>query len=135
MVIYGSRTIPVALCVALVLAFTALLGPTHTTLAAGPRVLTLSDMSDFNLAEGANNNAIAGAPYKVATLLVGNNAYVTLFPHKFPGYTTFTTAVGVEDSSVDAHSGTATLSVTVDGKLVKTIAKIYGQVATTLTIP
>src|SRR5438105_1153168 len=105
MVIHGSRTTPISMCIALIVALTALLGATHATLAAGPRVLTLSDMSDFNLAEGANNGAISGVTYKVATLLVGSNAYVTLFPHKFPGYTTFTTAVGVEDSSVDAHSG------------------------------
>ncbi|HVC83273.1 MAG TPA: NPCBM/NEW2 domain-containing protein [Chloroflexota bacterium] len=130
-----TSKISVSLVIALVVALTTVIGPSRHALAAGPRVLTLSDMGDFSGAEGANNNAIAGATYAKATLLGTNNAYVTLFTHHFPGYAAFTTAVGVEDGSADNHSGTATLVVTVDGKLVKTIAKVYGQAATTLTVP
>ena len=110
-----------------------LFGPSLHTRAAGSSVLTVSEWSDFSGAEGANNNAVSGVTS--GCILVGNNAYVTLFTHKYPGYAAFTTAVGVEDGSVDAHPGTATVSVTVDGKLVKTIAKEYGQAATRLTIP
>jgi hypothetical protein len=131
----GKSITTASLIIALVTALMTLIGPSRHALAAGHRFLTLSDMSDFNLAEGANNNAIAGATYKHGTLLAGNNAYVTLFTHKFSGYAAFTTAVGVEDGSVNNHPGTATLSVMVDGKLVKKITKVYGQAATTLTVP
>ncbi|HVA92308.1 MAG TPA: hypothetical protein VNL71_20985 [Chloroflexota bacterium] len=127
--------ISLSLVIALVVALTAVIGPSRHALAAGPRVLTLSDLGDFSGAEGANNNSISGETYAKATLLVGNNSYVTLFTHHFPGYAAFTTAVGVEDGSVDSHSGTATLLVTVDGRLVKTINKVYGQIATILTVP
>ncbi|MGH2347042.1 MAG: NPCBM/NEW2 domain-containing protein [Chloroflexota bacterium] len=131
----GKSITTASLIIALILALTILIDPSRHALAAGQRFLTLSDMGDFNFAEGANNNAISGATYKYGTLLAGNNAYVTLFTHKFPGYAAFTAAVGVEDGSVDNHPGTAILSVTVDGKLVKTITKSYGQAATTLTVP
>ena len=114
---------------------TALLGPGHRALAAGPRVLTLSDMGDQFGAEGANGAAISGVTYAKATLLVLNKAYVTLFTHAFPGYAAFTVAVGVEDGAEDAHAGTVTISVSADGKILNTSTKAYGQAATQLTVP
>jgi hypothetical protein len=131
----GKSLTTASLIIALVTALMTLIGPSRHALAAGHRFLTLSDMGDFGIAESANNNAISGATYKHGILLVGNNAYVTLFPHKFPGYAAFTTAVGVDDGSVNNHPGKVTLLVTVDGKLVKTITKSYGQAATVLTVP
>lgn len=135
MVIEGKPARRISLIVALIVSLITLFSPHQHVLAAGPRVITLSDMGDESGAEGANNSAIAGATYKYGTLLAFNNAYVTLFTHKFPGYGAFTTAVGVVDGSVDAHPGTATVSVTVDGKLVKRITKAYGQAATIFTVP
>jgi hypothetical protein len=130
-----TRKSSIALIVALILALATLAGPSRHALAAGKRVLSLSDMSDFSGAEGANGAAIAGATYAKATLLAFNNAYVTLFTHKWPGYTAFTVAVGVEDGTADDHPGTVTVAVTVDGKPFKSITKTYGQAATQLTVP
>jgi hypothetical protein len=130
-----TRKSRIALIVVLVVALATLAGPNRHALAAGKRVLTLSDMSDFSGAEGANGAAIAGATYAKATLLASNNAYVTLFTHKWPGYAAFTVAVGVEDGTVDDHPGTVTVAVTVDGKPFKSITKTYGQAATQLTVP
>jgi hypothetical protein len=130
-----TSKISISLVIALVVALTAVIGPSRHALAAGPRVLTLSDMGDFSGAEGANNGAIAGATYAKATLLAFNNSYITLFTHHFPGYAAFTTAVGVADNSDNHPGGTVTVAVTVDGKLLKNIIKTYGQAATQLTVP
>jgi hypothetical protein len=135
MILHATQARRVSLLFALLVSLLTLFGSHSPTLAAGPRILTLSDMSDFSGAEGANNNTIAGATYKYAILLADNHAYVTILPHAFPGYAAFTTAVGVEDGDADNHPGTATLVVTVDGRRVKTIAKVYDQAATTLTVP
>ncbi len=114
-----------------------LVGPGRHALAAGPRVLDpYPTWSDFGGGvEGANGAAIAGETYAKATLLAANNAYVTLFTHKWPGYAAFTVAVGVEDGSVDDHPGTVTVAVAVDGKPFKSITKTYGQAATQVTVP
>ncbi|HEY8286310.1 MAG TPA: hypothetical protein VIJ28_18135 [Chloroflexota bacterium] len=40
--------VPVFLVIALVVALTTLLGPSRHALATGPRVITGSDLSDFN---------------------------------------------------------------------------------------
>jgi hypothetical protein len=126
---------PISLIITLVVALTTIHGPSRHALAAGPRVITGSDLSDSFYIEGDNNGSISGVIYANAILMAGDKAYITLDTHKFPGYTAFTTAVGVADGSVDDHPGTATVLVTVDGRLVKTIAKVNGQAATILTVP
>ncbi|HXT38031.1 MAG TPA: NPCBM/NEW2 domain-containing protein [Chloroflexota bacterium] len=126
---------PISLIITLVMALSTLLGPSRQALAAGPRVITGSDLADFNGIEGDNNGSISGATYAKGILMAGDKAFITLDTHHFPGYTAFTTAVGVGDGSVDDHPGTASVLVTVDGRLVKTITKPYGQAATILTVP
>lgn len=126
---------PLLPAIALAATLTALLGPSQPTLAAGSRPVTGADWGDFNGMEGADNSSIAGEAYARGTLITGNKAYVTLFTHHFPGYAAFTAAVGVPDGSVDSGPGSVSLLVTVDGKLVRTITKVYGQAATILTVP
>lgn len=135
MVLHSKPSVLIALVLALIAMLSTTLGPSHHALAAGPRVLTLSDMGDETGAEGANGQAIAGAKYAKATLLAWNGAYVTLFTHQFPGYAALTVAVGIVDGGNDNHPGTVTVSATIDGRVFKSITKTYGQAATQLTVP
>ncbi len=118
---------------ALALAGTALLASTQPTRAAGPRALTFADFGGVSAAEDAPHSLVGGNSYAHAIKLDFYSSKVALFAHKFPGYASFSFAVGVPDDV--AAGSTRELVVTVDGKTVRDITKVYGQPATTITIP
>jgi hypothetical protein len=124
----------IALVIALLAALSTLLGPSHQALAAGPRYLTTSDMTDSTQVSNYTNQTIAGEKYAHDIMMTETGAYVTISPHAFPGYAAFTVAVGIADGFGNT-SGGATLVVMVDGRVVKSISKTVGQAATTLTLP
>ncbi len=119
---------------ALALAGTALFASTPSTRASGPRTLTLGDFGGVSNAANAPHGSVGGNSYTHAIEL---NFYysskIVLFAHKFPGYTSFSFAVGVPDDV--AADSTRELVVAVDGKTIRDITKAYGQPATTITIP
>jgi len=124
----------IALVIALVATLSTLLGPSHQALAAGPRYLTTSDMTDSTQVSNYTNQTIAGEKYAHDIMMIETGAYITISPHAFPGYAAFTVAVGIADGFGNT-SGGATLGVMVDGRVVKSISKTVGQAATTLTLP
>ena len=123
-----------ALVIALLAALSTLLGPSHQALAAGPRYLTTSDMTDSTQVSNYTNQTIAGEKYAHDIMMIETGAFVAISPHAFPGYAAFTVAVGIADGFGNT-SGGATLVVMVDGRVVKSISKTVGQAATTLTLP
>ncbi len=118
---------------ALALAGTTLLASTQPTRAAGPRALTLADFGGVSGGEDAPHSSVGGASYAHALKLDFYGSKIARFAHKFPGYASFSFAVGVPDQ--DAAGSTRELVVTVDGKTVRDITKTYGQLATTISIP
>ncbi len=124
--------IPLRVVAALTLAATTLLANAQSTRAAGPRALTFADFGGVSAAEDAPHSLVGGASYAHAIKLDFYSSKVALFAHKFPGYASFSFAVGVPDDV--AAGSTRELVVTVDGKKVRDITKAYGQPATTITI-
>ncbi len=124
---------PLRIIAALALAGTTLLASTQSTRASGPRALTLADFGGVSGGEDASHSSIGGASYAHALKLDFYGSKIVLFAHKFPGYASFSVAVGVPDDV--AAGSTRELVVTVDGKKVRDITKAYGQPATTLSIP
>jgi hypothetical protein len=95
--------------------------------------LTLGDFGGVSNAANAPHGSVGGNSYAHAIELNFYSSKVVLFAHKFPGYASFSFAVGVPDDV--AADSTRELVVAVDGKTVKDITKTYGQPATTITIP
>ncbi len=124
---------PLRIIAALALAGTTLLASAQTTRASGPRALTLADFGGVSNAANAPHGSVGGASYTHAIELNFFSSKIVLFAHKFPGYASFSVAVGVPDDV--AADSTRELVVAVDGKTVKDITKTYGQPATTITIP
>ena len=124
----------IALVIALVATLSTLLGPSHQALAAGPRYLMTSDMTDSTEVSSYTNQTIAGEKYAHDIMMIETGAFVAISPHAFPGYAAFTVAVGIADGFGNT-SGGATLVAMVDGRVVKSISKTVGQAATTLTLP
>ncbi len=124
---------PLRIIAALALAGTALFASTPSTRASGPRTLTLGDFGGVSNAANAPHGSVGGNSYTHAIELNFYSSKVVLFAHKFPGYASFSVAVGVPDDV--AAGSTRELVVTVDGKKVRDITKTYGQPATTITIP
>jgi len=118
---------------ALALAATTLLASTQPTHASGPRALTLADFGGVSNAANVPHGSVGGTSYAHAIELNFYSSKIVLFAHRFPGYASFSLAVGVPDDV--AAGSTRELVITVDGKKVRDITKTYGQPATTITIP
>jgi len=124
---------PLRIIAALALAGTTLLASAQSTRASGPRSLTLSDFGGVSNAQDAPHGSVGGNSYAHAIELNFYSSKIVLFAHKFPGYASFSVAVGVPDDV--AAGSTRELVVTVDGKTVRDVTKTYGQPATTISIP
>ncbi len=101
--------------------------------AGANHALTLGDFGGVSNAANVPHGSVGGNSYAHAIELNFYSSKIVLFAHKFPGYASFSLAVGVPDDV--AADATRELVVTVDGKTVKDITKTYGQPATTITIP
>lgn len=90
---------------------------------------------------GTADGAVAGVTYPRATLLGIHGASISLFTHKYAGYTTLAFDVGVSDTSTPGRTSKLVLSAggrladaRVDGQPVDRIVKSYGQGVTHVVV-
>lgn len=75
---------------------------------------------------------MAGVRFGRAIDLNVHAASISLFTHKYPGYSRLSFMVGISDNATPGETGK--LVVTADGKVVDVVVKAYGQAARRVTV-